>query len=117
MLNQILQIFLLALAAIILTTGVAMGNPLSSDVLITATVPNPDAAISQPAPSPQPSDATQPDTHDLTKAELEGDRSVQLKDNQPLQADPSVPYDPYDFDAIREMDREIYGEVKPDKQG
>jgi hypothetical protein len=29
-----------------------------------------------------------------------------------MQADPSAPYDPYDYDALRQINRGIYGEKK-----
>lgn len=112
MLNQILQILLLCFTAIILTTGIAFSSPLSSGIPIAENTSSHETAKTQPAQSVQPNGSSQRETASPTPTELNGDRNPQPKDIQSTQADPSVPYDPYDYDAIREMDRRIYGEVK-----
>jgi hypothetical protein len=117
MLNRILQTLLLGLAAILLTTGIAFSSPLPGSVLMAAHTPDQQAAISQPAPSPQPTGSSQTETRSPAKPDLKGDRNAKVETSQPIQADPSKPYDPYDYDAIRKMDREIYGEVKGDWKG
>jgi hypothetical protein len=96
MLKQIFQSLLSCFAAIVLMTAVAISNPLPGRILIAEGPPaNNSAGANQPAspPATPPSPAAR-------------DRSTQT------QADPSAPYDPYDYDAIRESDRETYGEMK-----
>jgi hypothetical protein len=106
MLKQIFQTLFLCLAVIILTTGLALSNPLPSVILI-AQSPAGKPVIAKPAQSP-------PDKNTPNAAQLKpkGNQESNLEEDQPMQADPSVAYDPYDFDAIRKMDREIYGEAK-----
>jgi hypothetical protein len=112
MLKRSLQILLLCLAVMMLTTGIALSSPFSSSVLIADHAPDPDAAIAQPTPSSQPTGSSQVDTPNPAQPNLKSDRDSKLEDSQAPQVDPSVPYDPYDYKAIREMNREIYGEVK-----
>jgi len=120
MLNQILQILLLCFAAIILTTGIALSSPLPSNSLISEHTP--DHEVADPfgvlEPSIQPDSPTQPTRF----PQVDTPRSEQpvLKSNRDAkqvvpQTNPSAPYDPYDYDAIRAMNREIYGEVRTKK--
>lgn len=105
--------------AIILTTGIAFGSPLPSGVLIADHTSDQDAALlgeaaqpdSQTAPLSQPTRSPQAETHSAP-ADPNGDRGPQLNKPQPTQASPSVPYDPYDYNVIRQLNREIYGEAK-----
>jgi hypothetical protein len=99
MLKQIFQSLLSCFAAIVLTIAVATSNPLPGRILIADGTPaNTSAGANQPAspPATPPSPAAR-------------DRSTQT------QADPSAPYDPYDYDTMRESNRETYGEVKDQK--
>jgi hypothetical protein len=96
MLKQIFQSLLSCLAAIVLTIAIVTNHPLPDRILIAEGTPaNTSAGANQPAspPATPPSPAAR-------------DRSTQT------QADPSDPYDPYDYDAIRESNRETYGEMK-----
>lgn len=112
MLNRILQTLLLCLAVVILTTGIALSSPFPQGVLIAEHTSDHDAAISQPVPSAQPTDSSQANT----SSSAQPDRDTKPENIQPTQANPSVPYDPYDYDAIREMNREIYGEAKAEEK-
>jgi hypothetical protein len=111
MLNQILQTFLLCLAAMILAVGIALVSPLPSGILV-AQAQDRDAEIVKPAPSPPRAETPNP-----VPPKPKEDRAAKMDEDQPMQADPSVPYDPYDINAIRKMDREIYGEVKGKNNG
>lgn len=124
MLNRLLQTLFLCVAALMLTTGIALSSPLSSGLLIAEHTPDHDAALPvetarlniQTAPSSQPTGSPQTDASGSTQADLRRDREVRSDAAQPLQADPSVPYDPYDYDAIRKVNRGIYGEGKESDQ-
>ncbi len=106
MLNQIFQTLFLCLAVIILTTGLALSNPLPSVILIAQNQAG-KPVIAKPAQSPP-----EKNTPSSAQLRLKGNQEANSEKDQPMQADPSVAYDPYDFDAIRKMDREIYGEAK-----
>lgn len=118
MLNRILQTLFLCAAALLLTTGIAVSSPLRSTLLIADHIPDHAATrrveMAKPdakgTPSSQPTGAPQTDTSDSTQADLS--RTTRSEASQAIQADPSVPYDPYDYDAIRKMNRGIYGEGK-----
>jgi len=112
MLNQILQVFLLCFAALILTTEIAFSSPVAGGLLLAEHTLDHADAISQPAAAAAPTSSPPADTPGTTQPQIKGDRDTPLKDPKPTQANPSVPYDPYDYDAIRELNHEIYGEVK-----
>ncbi|XGW00086.1 MAG: hypothetical protein ACAF41_14265 [Leptolyngbya sp. BL-A-14] len=118
MLNRILQILFLCVVALLLSTGVAWSHPLSSRMLIAEHTPDHNATPAiettqpraQTAPPSQPTNTPQVNTPDATSLDRQGESATP----QALQANPSVPYDPYDINAMREMNRGIYGE-KPGK--
>lgn len=103
MVKRILQTLLLCFAAIILTTRVAMSSPLSSSILIFEHIPVYLAVNAADPTPPNPPQAGKPSP---------APDGTQKKDPPVTQADPSVPYDPYDYDAIRESNRQTYGEMK-----
>jgi hypothetical protein len=119
MLNRFLQTLFLCFAAFLLTTGIALGSSLPSSIHIAdytlraAELPPGGMAKPDSQATPLPH-SSQTDAPDSTQAE--SDRATKsgtkLTDRQPAQADPSVPYDPYDYDVIRETNREIYGEKR-----
>ena len=114
MLNRILQTLFLCIAALILTSGLALSSPLPNRLLIAEHTPDHDAVPPmetvqpnvQTVPSSQPPRSPQTETPGATP----DDRHARSSATQPIQANPSVPYDPYDYDAIRKMNRGIYGE-------
>lgn len=118
MLNRILQTLVLCVVVLLLTTGVAWSRPLSSPMLLAEHTPDhnatPPIETTQPSnqttPSSSPTNPPPVNTPDATAV----DREDEAATNQAIQANPSVPYDPYDINAMREMNREIYGE-KPGK--
>lgn len=110
MLNQILHILLLCLAALTLTTEIAFSGPVAGGLLLAEHTVDHADAIAQPAAAPTSSPPADPPG--TTQPQIKGDRNTSLKDPKPTQANPAVPYDPYDYDAIRELNHEIYGEVK-----
>lgn len=112
MLNRILSILFPCFAAMILTAGIAWGSPLPGGLLIADHTPDHSAAIAQPA-----LESPQAETPSPVQPELTSNRTLNREDTPALQADPSVPYDPYDYEVIREMNREIYGEVKGEEKG
>jgi hypothetical protein len=103
MLKRILQTLLLCFAAIVLTTKVAMSGPLSGNVLIYEHLPVYLAANAADLTPPKPPQAGKPSP---------APKEAQKKDPPVTQADPSNPQDPYDYDAIRESNRQTYGEMK-----
>jgi hypothetical protein len=106
MLKQIFQTLFLCLVVIILTTDLALSNPLPNVILIAQnSVDISKAAKTASSPPPK-------NTSNNPQLKLKGNLEANVEKDQPMQADPSVGYDPYDFDAIRKMDREIYGEAK-----
>ena len=116
MLKRILQILLLCLVAIVLTSRVAFSSSLPSGVLIADHMPGHEAANIQPAPSGQGDNPAPVTARSRTQPNLNRDRATAPENPQPTQANPSDPYDPYDFEVIREMNREIYREVQPQRQ-
>lgn len=120
MLKQTLKTLFLCFAAMILTTRIAF-SPLPSGVLLAEHTPNhavesDDRAKSSVAEPDRPLMRSPQIDASESARDKQGDRSTQSENAQPTQADPSVPYDPYDFEMIREMDREIYGEVKGNQE-
>jgi hypothetical protein len=102
MLKRILQTLLLCCAAIVLTTKMAISSPLPNRMLIADHTPDHPVAVD--------AGQTPPVSPQLDKPNRE-----QSPENPVIQADPSIPYDPYDYDAIRESNRQIYGELKGKK--
>lgn len=103
MLKRILQTLLFCFAAIILTTRVAMSSPLPSSLLISEHIPIYLAVNAADPTLPEPPQKVKPSP---------APNDPQKKDAPVTQADPSDPHDPYDYDAIRESNRQTYGEMK-----
>jgi uncharacterized iron-regulated membrane protein len=111
MLNQFLQGICLGVLTLLLTTGVAWSSPWSGNVLVAEHTPDHNATApgettppkAEPAPHSTPAD---------TSSAVPPDLEVRSRADQPMQADPSAPYDPYDYDALRQINRGIYGEKK-----
>jgi hypothetical protein len=103
MLKRILQTLLLCLATIVLTTKVAMSRPLPGSMVIIEHIPVYLAVNAADATPPKPPQAGKPSP---------APNDSQKKDPPVTQADPSNPQDPYDYDAIRESNRQTYGEMK-----
>lgn len=115
MLKQILQTIGLCFVALLLTTEMVFAAPFSGGILLAEHTP--DHKIVTPV---EPAKSTvRPDSAQSTPVEsanqINAEPSVS-EDSQRQQAESqansSGPYDPYDYDAIREMNRQIYGEVK-----
>lgn len=118
MLNRMLQICCLAIAAVSLTLSIAWSHPLPTGRLIA------DQSLSQePVPStPHPSSTTSPQTPTVSEPDPDTEPAQSANRDRKVtppatQVTPMIPYDPYDYEAIRQMDREIYQEVDGHKQG
>ena len=103
MIKRILTILLLCMAVIVLAPETALSFPLPSGSLMIDHTPAPELATPMPrSPSP-PQPSTSPPT---------------VKTNSPKPQSPlpkaqlPAPVDPYDYDALREANHEIYGAGK-----
>jgi hypothetical protein len=105
MLKRILQNLLSCFAAIVLTTMAVMSNPLYGSTLIAEHTPDHQAATS--------ARTNQPDLPQAGKVNpVTSDREKLKNDAKATSDNPSAPFDPYDYDAIRESNRKTYGEGK-----
>ncbi|MBL1178625.1 hypothetical protein [Pantanalinema sp. GBBB05] len=118
MLNRMLQTCCLAIAVVSLALSMTWSHPLPTGLLIADQSLPQKVVPSTPHPSstssPQPPTASETPTDTEAPQQMSRDRKATPPGTQ---VTPMIPYDPYDYEAIRQMDREIYQEVDGHKQG
>ncbi|HEY9616504.1 MAG TPA: hypothetical protein V6C64_06675 [Microcoleaceae cyanobacterium] len=117
MFNQMLQICCLAIAVVSLALSMAWSHPLPSGLLIA------DQSLGQEpvAPTPHPSATSSPQSPATSETVPNAEPAQSARHDREAtppatQVTPMIPYDPYDYEAIRQMDREIYQEVDGHQQ-